>query len=315
MEVLKDYESRYYLRIEGHLITRTPKVEFVHGRFHSKAASIQPAEDDALHVAAAFLQSAEELGGDSLAIYLIKEAVMAKTSILIINVATHTIVAKKLFEVEVKPALEANPGTQAFASADEFNKLSVAQRCAIARPYLNDKEKDNTPDGEGFAAQAWKIANRFTNPKPPKAEKTPAAGKEKKEAAPRAPGVKTKIADLFTKGDGPDTLHLSVDEIMAKVEGTKSSVVTAISDLRSAKYCGKGGVVNLTLVGGKYALAGGKAEAKAKEAQVAIDKEEADKKAAAKKAKEDAAAKAKAEKDAKAEQKKAEAAKTEQKAA
>jgi hypothetical protein len=315
MEVFKDYESRYYLRIEGHLITRTPKVEFVHGRFRTKAVSVQPAEDDVLHVAAAFLQSAEELGGDSLAIYLIKEAIMAKTVILIIDVAAHLVLSKKLFEIEVKPALEANPGAQAFASKEAFDKLSVADRCAIARPYLNDKEKDNTPDGEGFAAQAWKIANRFTNPKPAKAEKTPAAGKEKKEAAPRAPGVKSKIADLFTKGDGPDTMHLSVDEIMAKVEGTKASVVTAISDLRSAKYCGKGGIVNLTLVGGKYALAGGKAEAVAKEAQVSVDKAEADKKAEAKKAKEEAAAKAKADKEAKDATKKAEAAKTEAKPA
>jgi hypothetical protein len=314
MKAYRDHNSRYFIKlgVEDGLaaslppITRKPRIAY------AKALPISAVElegDDAAWVLVGFLDTAQHLGGDSLAIHHLKEIFMAKSKgFFAINLVALAVVHLFAFEKEAKAAVEkeGDPcfGLTVISDEAEFNKLSVEQKCGLARPLLNEKEAAELADGPGLADIACNVLQRFKNPKPVKGsvEKPGKEGKETKAPAePRAKGVKTLIFDHFTANK--DTAHLTTEEIMALVNGTKSSVTTAISDLRSAKYAGKQGTMNLVRVNGKYALEGSaiiaSEAAKEAETKAAAEKEAAEKKEAAKKAKAEKEAEAKAAADAK----------------
>lgn len=320
MKAYKDRESRYYLLLDsGRLVTRSPRVVFAKSSLESLSHVTELSPDEAAWVLIGFLDTAQQSGGDSVAIHYLKEIYMAKSKgILAVNLVGEAAVIVHMFafEKEANDAIAAEgpfKGLTLIPDEAAFNKLTVEQRCQLARPLLNEKEASTTTDGEGFAATAYKVTMRFKNPKPATGSTEGGAGKEKKESTPRAKGVKTLIFDHFTAQK--DTAHMSVEEIMTQVNGTKASVTTAISDLRSPKYAGKQGTMNLVRVNGKYAVEGSKAAetgaAAEKEVQAAAEKakkekadaakKEKDEKAAAEaKAKTEAEAKAKAEAEAKA---------------
>lgn len=309
-------KSKYFIKIgtEDGLpanlppITRKPRIAY------AKALPISAVElegDDAAWVLIGFLETAQRLGGDSLAIHYLKEIYMSKSKgFFAVNLVALAVVHLFAFQKEADAAVakEGDPcfGLTIIGDEADFNKLTVEQKCGLARPLLNEKEAAELADGPGLADIAWKVLQRFKNPKPVKGtvEKPGKGGatETKAPAEPRAKGVKTLIFDHFTANK--DTAHLSTEEIMVLVSGTKSSVTTAISDLRSPKYAGKQGTMNLVRVNGKYALEGsaiieGEAKKEA-EAKAAAEKEAADKKAAAKAAAEAKAAADKAAADAKA---------------
>lgn len=308
MKAYTDHNRHFYLEpVQGILLVRYPKVKFA----PTWPRDLQQLSDDKVsRVVEGFLSVARERGGESLAIWYINEgAIMAGNSKNVLVALAGAIAGNYAMEKDAQAAVAKGGALEGgtLYTQEAWDKLSVEERCSLARPLLNDKEKTSTEDGEAFAKNSWKIAQRFKNPKPAKAEKTAAGGKaEKPPKEPRAKGVKTLIREMFT-GESGDTLHLSVEEIMERTKGTKPSVTTAISDLRSEKYCGKDGdgkcvTVNLVRVDGKYALEGSSAlkaaqEREAKAAQEAEAKKEADKKAkadakAAEKAAEDKKAKA-----------------------
>lgn len=293
MKAYKDHNARYYIKIEGLTITRKPRIAIIRAL---PASAEELPEDDAAWVLMGFIDTAQHQGGDSVAIHHLKEIFMAKSKgFLIINMAALAIVHMYAFEKEALAAVakEDGPffGHTIIGNETEFAQLSVEEKCALARPLLNEKETAEVPDGQGLADIAWKVVQRFKNPKPVKGTTEKPGAKEKEVKAPviRPAGVKTLIFEHFTQNK--DTAHLTVEEIMATVKGSKASVTTAISDLRSPKYCGKNGIMNLVRLDGKYCLAGSAvaekaaaAEAAAKEAAEAAKKEAAAKKAAAKEA-------------------------------
>lgn len=308
MRAYRDHNARYFIRFEpadglSAIITRKPYITYVRAL---PSSAVELEGDDAAWVLVGFLETAQRLGGDSLAIHYLKEIHMIKSKgFFVVNLAALCVVHLFAFEKEAKAAIakEGDPCFDLNVIGDEveFNKLTVEQKCGLARPLLNEKEAAELADGPGLADIAWKVLQRFKNPKPVKGavEKPGKEGAKevKPPAEPRAKGVKTLIFEHFTANK--DTAHLSTEEIMALVGGTKSSVTTAISDLRSPKYAGKQGTLNLIRVNGKYALEGSaiidSEAAKEAEAKVAADKVAADKKAA-----KAAEAKAKAEAAAKA---------------
>lgn len=286
MIAYKDNGSHYYIvPVEGEQpIHMSPRIAFK----KSLPRKVTPLiEDDAAWVLIGFLEAARRHGGDSLAIHYLQEIHMAKTKgFLCVNLAAEVAVIVHMFAFqaqaheEVAKAGGPYHGLTIIDDEAQFNALTVEQRCQLARPLLNDKESPATPDGQGFADMAFKVCQRFKNPKPVKGEQKSAEGKPTKEpAAPRAKGVKSLIFEHFTANK--DTAHMSVEEIMVTVSGTKASVTTAISDLRSPKYAGKQGTMNLVRLNGKYCLEGSAVASTQAVAQKAAD----DQAAAAKKAK------------------------------
>jgi len=81
-------------------------------------------------------------------------------------------------------------------------------------------------------------------------EKKPTAEKPK---AARPPGVKAQVAALLQSGDA-----FTLEELLRRTSAKEVTLKTAISDLRSPKYCGSTGVLNIVSVEGKYRL--GRAE-------------------------------------------------------
>lgn len=88
-------------------------------------------------------------------------------------------------------------------------------------------------------------------PPTPKAAQTASAETVEADApkAQRKPGIKAQIAALFLAG-GEYTLQQLLETTGAK----EVTVRTAIYDLRSAKYAGPTGALNITLTDGKYRL-------------------------------------------------------------
>lgn len=285
MKAYRDHNARYYVKIEGLTITRKPRIAIIKAL---PASAEELPEDDAAWVLMGFVDTAQHLGGDSVAIHHLKEIFMAKSKgFLIINMAALAIVHMYAFEKEALAAVakEDGPffGHTIIGNEVEFSALTVEEKCALARPLLNEKETAEVPDGQGLADIAWKVVQRFKNAKPVKGttEKPGAKEKDKEVKAPviRPAGIKTLIFEHFTKNK--DTAHLTVEEILATVGGSKASVTTAISDLRSTKYCGKNGTMNLVRLDGKYCLDGSAVAKKAAEAEaVAKEAAEAAKKAA-----------------------------------
>lgn len=88
-------------------------------------------------------------------------------------------------------------------------------------------------------------------PSPPKAARTETA-ETAEAAAPKAqrkPGIKAQISALFLAG-GEYTLEKLLEATGAK----EVTLRTAIYDLRSTKYAGPTGALNITLTDGKYKL-------------------------------------------------------------
>lgn len=296
VKAFKDHNSRFYVSPDGKvLLTRDPRVKFA----ERWPKDLQQLPDEMVQrVVAGFLECADKYGGFSLAISILKEHVMSSKGNFLVILAG-AVAANYAFEKEAQAAI-ADGGPQAggkYLSEADWDKLPVAERCELARPMLSEKEKAKTQDGEGFAKSSWKVASRFKNAKPAGNATQGADGKPAKETKPRAKGVKTLIYEIFNGDDGDDKI-LSVDEIMKETNGTRASVTTAISDLRSSKYAGKQGTLNLVRVSVgteyKYAKEGSTALKTATEAAATAAKE-----AEAQKAK-DAEAKKKADADAKA---------------
>jgi len=221
---------------------------------------------------------------------------MAKNKVLVID-TTAKRVTQFVASAEKGAEFVKEHGGVVVTNADEFAALAEDVRLAIA---ATNADVATLPADEQLA-RAYEIAC-----KPVK------VAKEKPAPKVRTKGVKTLIRELFAV---PGARH-SVDDICKLTEGTKVSVTTAISDLRSPTYCKPGDVLNLTrLADGMYGhLSTGEAEKlaadteKAKEAAAAAKKAEADA-VKAKKAAEAAVAKLEADKAKPAEAKAAPAAK------
>jgi hypothetical protein len=87
----------------------------------------------------------------------------------------------------------------------------------------------------------------------PRVAAKPSARKEAKPPQAkvgRTPGVKAQVAALLLAG-GTYTL----EELLKETRATKVTLQTALSDLRSEKYCGPTGRLNIVQVDGKYSLA------------------------------------------------------------
>lgn len=85
-----------------------------------------------------------------------------------------------------------------------------------------------------------------------KASRTPRAMKAAKPT-PATPekkfGVKTKVAALLMTGGA-----FTLDELLRETGAKKVTLQTALSDLRSEKYCGPTGRLNIVQVDGKYTV-------------------------------------------------------------
>ena len=78
-----------------------------------------------------------------------------------------------------------------------------------------------------------------------------AASTDKKAKAPRPKGAKVLVRELFADANAA----YSLDELAAKTGKPAGSITTAISDLRSTKYCKPGDPLNLhRWSDGKYRL-------------------------------------------------------------
>lgn len=98
--------------------------------------------------------------------------------------------------------------------------------------------------------KAPKLQVQHKPPTPEAASAGPAeAERTATPQAARKPGIKSQVAALL-QGGGAFTF----EELMAATSGTRSSVQTAVYDLRSAKYCGPSGVLKIVLADGKYSL-------------------------------------------------------------
>ncbi len=203
---------------------------------------------------------------------------MAKIIVVNTEDNSFSIVASKKKAAE---AIGDNANMKACATKEEFDALPEATRIAIADTDANVATLDEATKLE----RAYEVA-------------TKPAVKEAPAKPARAKGVKQLIRELFAV---PGARH-SIDDIMTLTSGTKVSVTTAISDLRSATYCKPGEPMSLTRLGdGKYALLSADEIAAAKaDAEAAKTKAAEEKKAKAEAAK---AEKAAAEKKAAAEAK------------
>lgn len=85
----------------------------------------------------------------------------------------------------------------------------------------------------------------------PDPDSVPSAAPEVKQPAPkqRKVGAKIKVANLLQTGGA-----YTVEQLQAATGGTEVTVKTALSDLRSAKYCGPSGVLNIVRADGKYSV-------------------------------------------------------------
>lgn len=295
MKAYQDHNRHFYLSPDGQvLIARNPKIKFA----DCWPRDLVELPDEMVpRVVEGFLKCADLYGGYSLPIYLIKEDIMSSKSNFLVILAG-VIAGNYGFQKDADKAVAEGGALVGGTVVDEaaWGKLSVAERCKLARPLLSEKEAAKTQDGEGFAKSSWKVASRFKNPRPAAGEKEGKKDKPPKE--PRAKGIKTLIFEMFNGAPG-ENKALSVEEIMAETKGTKASVTTAISDLRSVKYAGKAGTLNLVRVGDKYAREGSKQLKTAQDAAAKATKEADEKKAKDKKdADAKKAADAKAAKDA-----------------
>jgi len=225
----------------------------------------------------AFLLAAATYGGDPIAINLIKEHfIMAK--ILVID--THEKAVKGIFGSQKK-------ADEVITAAGEGHHLVVCADKEAFEALHEDVRKHIANSNENVA----------TLPKQEKLERAyeVACAKPEAPAKPaRAKGVKSLIRELFAVADA----RHSLEDIMKLTGGTKVSVTTAISDLRSTTYCKPGEPLSLTrLPDGNYALVSAEAAA-AEKAKVAAEAEaaKAAKKAEAEAVKAEAAAKKAADK-------------------
>ena len=277
-----DSRGKYYLRSGSFTFHRTPLVHIILNP--PRMEKCITADSDLHRVVDAFLEAAVKYGGDTIAINLIKElSIMAKSKILVIDAKgkrVHAITASaEAAATSIAEAGEEGAGFKVVSTTEEFAALSQSVRVAIACTNI---DVASMPVEEQLT-RAYEVAC-----KPVKVAKTPKPA--------RAKGVKSLIRELFSIAGARHT----VEEICALTAGTKVSVATAISDLRSAKYCTPGDPLPLTrLSDSKYALLS------AEEKEVAEAEKEAT--TAQKKAEKEATtAQKKAEKEATTAQKKAE---------
>jgi hypothetical protein len=279
-----DSSKHYFIRVGGYAIHRTPTIQIL--LKPPRMEKCFTAGDEFHRIVEAFLKAAENYGGDPIAINLIKEHyTMSKSKHIIVSIALASVLSHHAHATKAAEALAAaGEGHVHIKSKEEFDALPEAVRLSIA-----DTNKDvATLPNDVKLERAYEVA--ITKP-----------AIEKVAPPARAKGVKSLIRELFTV---PGASH-SVDDIMSLTGGTKVSVTTALSDLRSPTYCKPGEPLSLTrLPSGKYELIAPE-EAEAAKAKIA---EEAEAAKAAKKAEAEAAKAAKkAEAEAAKAAKKAEA--------
>ena len=223
------------------------------------------AGDEFHRIADAFVKAAETYGGDPIAVNLIKEySIMAK--ILVIDTEAKkvhsTVGSKKKADSILAEAGEGHHLVIA-ANKDEFDALHEDVRSHIAKTNANVATLPHEEQLERAYEVATTKVEAVNQPKPSTSK-----------------GVKVLIRQLFAV----EGARHSIEDVMHLTEGSKSSVTTAISDLRSPKYCKPGEPLRLTrLPDGNYALVSKEyaAEVKANFA-AAKAKDAAEEKAAAK---------------------------------
>jgi hypothetical protein len=121
--------------------------------------------------------------------------------------------------------------------------LSLSGWVQSGRPTFEQyhrRPKLQTPEGD-------KMTDVNTN-----ATETTKPVKEKKEKAPRPPGAKALVRQIFAANPNA---ALTIEEIAAQTGKPASSITTAISDLKSTKYCKPGDPLKLYRHStGKYSL-------------------------------------------------------------
>ena len=103
--------------------------------------------------------------------------------------------------------------------------------------------------------EALRASGVMFRTKAPKAEleKLFADGQTKPTAKKNKVGVKATLREMFTRS-GVVTVG-EIDKIAEQLSVTRSTVLTAMTDLKNAKYAGKAGPLNIEKDGDDYRLA------------------------------------------------------------
>lgn len=135
--------------------------------------------------------------------------------------------------------VEPNEGTKLYTSIEDVLAEKSATIAALNKAAGGEAFTDT--DKPTNASITWENMCNFEIPAPkikePKAPKVPKEKKVKEPKEPKAPGVKQQIRALLTSGTVATATELQ------ELTGAKtlSNVVTAVTDLKSEKYCGEGG--------------------------------------------------------------------------
>jgi hypothetical protein len=95
-------------------------------------------------------------------------------------------------------------------------------------------------------------AGKTAKSRSPRKAKRSAATAAKATTGGQGRGIKAQTAALFLSGGA-----FTLEELLTKTKGKEITVRTAIYDLRSPKYAGPTGALNIVLADGRYSLVKG----------------------------------------------------------
>lgn len=166
-----------------------------------------------------------------------------KELIMVLVISKEFQVIAKFEDEAFKQAVNAAPeGGYVVKNAEElvdkeagFTKsdlIAMHNSIAPAEQHLGEKPKATK---EEIAHKIFELAQNMVEEKPK--QKPASSGEGVKKV-----GIKKQIRELLTKGE-----RFTLEELVEKFgDDKKTSITTALSDLRSEKYAGEGGPINIT---------------------------------------------------------------------
>lgn len=160
-------------------------------------------------------------------------------------------VVAKLDSNKLKDGLKAAEAIEApcelIKSAEELTSYSGKDLAELYNSLSPLKLGSRAKDKAKVAQKVWELAKKLMVEKPAAVKNnTASAEKEVKKV-----GIKQQLREMFVAGE-----KATLEELLAKFgEDKKASITTALSDLKSKKYAGEGGALNIVKDAGKcYSL-------------------------------------------------------------
>lgn len=165
----------------------------------------------------------------------------AKKELIMILVIKHLAVIGKFPESELEIASEEATVVTCIETLCELysgKELQIIYNSM--KPEKTLTVGDKVRSKPELAKEIFEMAEKFMlEVKQPAASKPPKT--EEGEGVKKVSGIKKQIREMLVAGEA----H-TLEELVAKFgEDKKTSITTALSDLKSEKYCGEGGVLNI----------------------------------------------------------------------